>query len=296
MTVLIIGGTGYIGSAVYRHLLRAGIDVDTVDQELRGNRCNERNIRRAFQDLSEAFLAEYSTIILLAGHSSVASAVNDPFGAFDNNLVAFRDLLAKLRGQRLIYASSSSVYTGVGGQLVDENWRTFNFMNMYDFSKYACDAVSHLLYRNFCSLRFGTVNGPSDNMRLDLMINRMVWSGMTLGRVRMSNPEVRRPILGMTDLCRAVEAIVRGPDRPGIYNVASFNTTVAAAANAVAARIGCPIETMPPSPTYDFTMRIGKLRDVYGTEPRETLQSVIEDLIAWHGDHDMTDVDQEALA
>jgi nucleoside-diphosphate-sugar epimerase len=287
MRVLVIGGTGYIGSAVYRHLTATGIAVDTVDRELRGNRVNEHNLRCDFQELTPAFLADYPAIILLAAHSNVAQAVNDPYGAFDNNLVAFRGLLAKLRGQRLIYASSSSIYTGVGGQVVDESWKTFNFMNMYDFSKYACDAISSLLYRNFYALRFGTVNGPSENLRLDLMINRMVWSGLTRGRVQMSNPEVRRPILGMSDLCRAIEAIVTGPDAPGIYNVASFNTTVAAAAAAVADTIGCPIETMPPSPTYDFTMRVKKLTDVFGVEPRQTARSLIQELIAWHHGHDL---------
>ncbi len=287
MTVLIIGGTGYIGSALFRHLTRVGIAVDTVDQEARGNWVNSRNLRCDFQDLSTSFLAEYPTIVLLAGHASVARAVSDPYGAFDNNLVAFRDLLAKLRGQLLIYASSSSIYSGVGGQVVDEDWQTFNFMNMYDFSKYACDAVSRLLYRNFCSLRFGTVNGPSDNLRLDLMINRMVWSGLTRGEVCLSNPEVRRPILGIGDLCRAVEAIVKGPGIPGIYNVASFNTTVADAADAVAETIGCPVRSMPPSPTYDFTMGFNKIKTVFGVEPRETLRSIIEDLVAWHRIHDL---------
>lgn len=287
MRVLVIGGTGYIGSAVYRHLTAAGIAVDTVDRELRGNRVNHRNLRCDFQDLTEAFLADYPAVILLAGHSNVAQAVADPYGAFDNNLTAFRDLLAKLRGQRLIYASSSSIYTGVGGQIVDESWKTFNFMNMYDFSKYACDAISSLLYRNFYALRFGTVNGPSENLRLDLMINRMVWSGLTRGRVQMSNPLVRRPILGMTDLCRAIQAIVTGPDAPGIYNVASFNTTVADAAAAVAGAIGCSIEEMPPSPTYDFTMGVKKLTDVFGVEPRQTVRSLIHDLIAWHHEHDL---------
>ena len=55
MRVLVIGGTGYIGSAVYRHLAATGIAVDTVDRELRGNRVNERNLRCDFQELTPAF-------------------------------------------------------------------------------------------------------------------------------------------------------------------------------------------------------------------------------------------------
>lgn len=287
MDVLIIGGTGYIGSALFRHLTAAGLTVDTVDQELRGNKVNGRNIRRDFQHLTASFLANYPTIVLLAAHSNVRQAIDDPYGAFDNNLVSFKNLLSKLHGQRLIYASSSSIYTGVGGQIVDENWKTFNFMNMYDFSKYACDAISSLLYNNFYALRFGTVNGPSDNLRLDLMINRMVWSGLTRGKVQMANRHVRRPILGIVDLCRTVEAIVTGPETPGIYNVASFNTTVEEAATSVAGIIGCPIETLPDSPTYDFTMEVKKLPDVFGVKPIQTMASLIQDLISYHRTHDL---------
>ena len=287
MSVLLIGGTGYIGSAVFRHLSAAGLTVDTVDLELRGNRVNGRNFRADFQHLTASFLANYPTIILLAAHSNVQQALRDPYGAFDNNLVSFKSLLAKLQDQKLIYASSSSIYTGVGGQVVDENWQTFNFMNMYDFSKYACDAVSRLLYRNFYALRFGTVNGPSENLRLDLMINRMVWSGLTRGKVQMANPQVRRPILGIGDLCRTVEAIVAAPDNPGIYNVASFNTTVREAAETVAEVIGCPIEDLPPSPTYDFSMEVNKVREVFGVNPQQTLHSLIRDLIDYHRLHDL---------
>ena len=287
MSVLIIGGTGYIGSALFRHLTSLGLSVDTVDQELRGNPVNEKNIRTDFQHLTASFLAGYSTVILLAGHSNVQQAVRDPYGAFDNNLVSFKTLLSKLTGQKFIYASSSSIYTGVGGQVVDENWQTFQFMNMYDFSKYACDAVSRLLYENFYSLRFGTVNGPSENLRLDLIVNRMVWSGLTRGKVQMSNPKVSRPILGMKDLCRTIGTIAQGADHPGIYNVASFNTTVEEVAAAVSSAIGCDIDFRPPSPTYDFSMKVGKLSDVYGLNPEQTLSSLIQDLIEFHESNDL---------
>jgi nucleoside-diphosphate-sugar epimerase len=287
MTTLLIGGTGYIGSALFRHLTNLGLAVDTVDQELRGNRVNGRNIRTDFQHLTASFLGQYATIVLLAGHSNVRQSVDDPYGAFDNNLVSFKTLLSKLNGQRLIYASSSSIYTGVGGQIVDENWQTFRFMNMYDFTKYACDAVSRLLYENSYALRFGTVNGPSENLRLDLMINRMVWAGLTRGKIQMSNPGIRRPILGINDLCRTVEVMVSGPDQPGIYNVASFNTTVEEVASEVSAALGCEIERLPDSSTYDFSMEVKKLTQIYGIRPRETVRSIVADLVRFHQERDL---------
>jgi len=117
---------------------------------------------------------------------------------------------------------------------------------MYDFTKYASDAVSKLLYENFYALRFGTVCGPSENIRLDVMINKMVWSGLTRGKIEISNPQISRPILGIHDLCRAVELIVTGGDTPGIYNLSSFNTKVGSLGVEVAKILGCAIELLPP--------------------------------------------------
>ena len=131
--LLLLGGTGYIGSRLYQYLASRGVAVDTVDLEFRGNRINPDNIRMDYRDLTAQFLSAYDVVVLLAGHSTVAQSLRDPYGAFENNLVKFAHLLGKLAGQRFIYASSSSVYSGVGGQAVDESWNTFNFVNMYDF-------------------------------------------------------------------------------------------------------------------------------------------------------------------
>lgn len=280
--VLLIGGTGYIGSSLCCCLASGGFSFDTVDLELRGNPVNADNYKIDYQYLTASFLSSYSAVILLAGHSNVVQSLRDPYGAFENNLVKFTDLLSKLTGQKLIYASSSSVYTGVGGQAVDESWQTFNFMNMYDFTKYACDAVSRMLYENSYALRFGTVCGPSQNLRLDLMINRMVWSGITRGKIQMSNPHVSRPILGIRDLARAVELILTGPDSPGIYNLSSFNGTVTEIAEEVAAILNCDIERMPDSPTYNFSMENHKITTHYGFQPAESVASIVQGLLKLH--------------
>jgi nucleoside-diphosphate-sugar epimerase len=280
--LLLLGGTGYIGSRLYRYLASRGMAVDTVDLELRGNRVNPDNIKMDYQYLTAQFLSGYGTVVLLAAHANVAQSLQDPYGAFENNLVKFANLISKLSGQRLIYASSSSVYSGVGGQVVDESWSTFNFVNMYDFTKYACDAVSQMLYGNFYALRFGTVCGASENLRLDLMINRMVWSGLTQRRVNVSNPQVRRPILGIEDLCRAVELIVRGADRPGIYNLCSFNTTVAEVGRVVADILGCDVQQGAASPTYDFSMENGKIALEYGFRAEESVPTIVEGLVRLH--------------
>jgi UDP-glucose 4-epimerase len=278
-SLLIIGGTGYIGSQLYWRLITNYEKVDTVDVENRGNFVNSKNLKLDYNHLTANQLRAYDVIILLAGHSNVRQSIEDPFGAIDNNLAKFVNLIGKLDEQKLLYASSSSVYTGVGGTAVDESWNTFNFSNMYDFTKYACDGISSLLYKNSYALRFGTVCGTSPNIRPDLMINAMVKSGLETGTVRIFNGHVRRPILGINDLCDAVERILSSGAEPGIYNLCSFNATVNEIATRVARRLGCDTVELPPTDTYDFSMENRKAVSAFGFAPKATVESLVDELV-----------------
>lgn len=261
MKILITGGAGYIGSALFQHLILKGHrTVDTVDLTPGDFTSHPGDYR----SLTASFLAQYDTIIHLAGHSSVARCKQDRWGAVDNNIVGFIGLLAKMTGQCFIYASSSSVYSQAD-------------KNVYDFSKQACDDAAVLLrpHCHFWGLRFGTVNGPSPNMRRDLVVNSMVEAALHIGEVHVRNEHVRRPILGIKDLCRAIDTIMSGAvDSASVCNVSSFNTSIWAIAQEVAEQTKCQIKHLPDTPTYDFTMQIDK-RFMH----RETLHSIVRDLI-----------------
>jgi UDP-glucose 4-epimerase len=241
MKVLITGGTGYIGSALHHYLRNYSHTIDTVDSGVRGTHSNPNNYKIGYKFLAAGFMDRYDAIIHLAGHSSVTAAKEDPSGAFDNNVASFHQLLQNLSGQPLIYASSSSVYS-----IADSN--------MYDFSKATCDTLADFLYPNHYALRFGTVCGCSPNMRWDLMINSMVKSGMETGTISVRNQGVRRPVLGIWDLCRSVERLLTRPHTPGVYNLASFTLTVGEIAALVAETGGWDLTTQPDTPTYDFEM------------------------------------------
>ena len=110
------------------------------------------------------------------------------------------------------------------------------------------------------------------------MINKMVWTGLTQRKIIVANPQIRRPILGIDDLCRAMELIAAGDDRPGIYNLCSFNTTVGEVARTVAEIIGCELEEGPPSSTYDFSMENGKIELEYAFRPQESVSTIVQGL------------------
>ena len=148
--ILLIGGNGYIGSR-----LQQSLDVDVVDT----NWFNDKNNGEDFKDLTSRHYSDYNTIILLAGHSSVKMSEGNLNSCFNNNVRNFIDLIEKLDKQKLIYASSSSVYGSVGGKTVNEKYYGFEPYNQYDISKHTADLYAQKSDIEYYGLRFGTVNG-----------------------------------------------------------------------------------------------------------------------------------------
>ena len=281
MSTLVIGGTGYVGSALVTHLLATDHYAKVIDIGIRGNPGNIRSQALDYADMSQGLIQTYDDIILLAAHSSVQSATADPTRAFRNNVVAFERLLRHMEPrQRLIYASSSSVYSGFGANAASEDMDAGNW---YDASKLMDDMIASLSGKRTYGLRFGTVNGPSPNIRTELMLNAMTLSALNDGFVRIANPKVRRPILGITDLCRAVTAILDGDGTPGIYNLASFNSTVATLGGTVAAELSVPLILGESSPSYDFTIESTKFQEAYDFQFEETAESIVRDLVRAYG-------------
>src|SRR5438045_3509501 len=74
--ILILGGNGYIGSALKEHLVADSLDITD------------------FKDWPKARwdVEGYKTVILLAGHSSMPLGRDDPNGAWRNNVNNFKNL------------------------------------------------------------------------------------------------------------------------------------------------------------------------------------------------------------
>lgn len=240
MKILVIGGCGYIGSAIYRHLDELGYQVDSMDLELRGDAGILRNELKNYTWAHR--FDDWDAIIMMAGHSSVKASIATPFAAFENNLAGLARLTQQLTGQQLIYASSAAVHDEVDRH------------NMYDITKRAAEAIIPLLYPNSWGLRFGTVAGPSPNMRLDTMVNAMVSSALRSNRISMCNPRVWRPILGMGDLLRGIDCILDGKVPAGLHDMCSFSSSIEHVAERISELTGAPVTETPPSPTYDFLM------------------------------------------
>ena len=280
--ILLIGGNGYIGSK-----LQEILEVDVIDT----NWFNDKNNGEDFKDLTSRHYSDYNTIILLAGHSSVKMSEGNLNSCFNNNVRNFIDLIEKLDKQKLIYASSSSVYGSVGGKTVNEKYYGFEPYNQYDISKHTADLYAQKSNVEYYGLRFGTVNGSSPVLRTDVMINAMVNSALKDGHIKLYIKDTMRPILGINDLCRAIETIVESnEDKRGLYNLASFNKTAEQIAYEVANVMGVEVKEYDVDPTqikntksqtkaYNFSISTLKFKREYKFKFQDTVESITSGLI-----------------
>jgi nucleoside-diphosphate-sugar epimerase len=283
--ILILGGAGYIGTRL-REVLRERHFVKTND--ICWFNHDETSDRRDYHKLTRKELSEVEVVIVLAGHSSVPSCNGALPGPWLNNVTNFTDLLDKLDDQLVIYASSASVYGNSGpGELHRETNTHFTPVNNYDVTKYALDqqaTIANLTGKRVIGLRFGTVNGYSANLRVDVMINSMYHSVQNDRGIQVSNSHISRALLGIEDLCRAIERCIEQPV-PGIYNLSSFNATVGEIAEAVSRKLGAEIvDKGNTANAYDFALDTGLFERTFDFTFTETPDTILNGLIEHYGE------------
>lgn len=278
---LIIGSNGYIGSRLSKEIIADGVDINWFKK-------GQKNVD--FKNLTSEYYSEYDNIILLAGHSSVKMSEGNLNSCFNNNVRNFIDLLEKLDKQKLVYASSSSVYGSVGGKTVNEKYFGFEPYNQYDISKHTADLYAQKSDVEYYALRFGTVNGYSPFLRSDVMINAMVNSALSDGHIKLYIKDTMRPILGINDLCGAIKTIIDcNEDKRGLYNLASFNKTAEQIAYEVANVMGVEVKEFEADPTqikntknqtksYNFSISTLKFRKQFGFKFKDTVEGLATEL------------------
>lgn len=182
MNALVTGAAGFIGSTLAERLLTDGADVIGIDSftDYYPRAAKERNlaaltrhprfrfVETAVQaaDLS-ALLGDRTHVFHLAAQAGVRKSWGSDFAVYTvNNIEATQVLLeacARVRLERFVYSSSSSVY----GDCVPMPMREDALpqpVSPYGVSKLAAEHLCHLYHVNFgvpaVSLRYFTVYGP----------------------------------------------------------------------------------------------------------------------------------------
>ena len=182
--VLITGAAGFIGFHLSKSLLKKNFDVVAVDNfndyysvELKKSRLEilTKNFARFIKiditninELKTCFIKEKPDLVVhLAAQAGVRYSLENPNSYVQNNIVGFFNILEICKNfniEKLIFASSSSVYGNSNKNKFDENDPVDNPLNMYSASKKSNELMAYTysnLYNVPCiGLRFFTVYGP----------------------------------------------------------------------------------------------------------------------------------------
>ena len=283
MKVAIVGAAGYIGSYLLGVLRQAGHAVMGYDTR-RYDGC----VRLRGRDIPAEELRAHDVVVYLAGLSGRAACLCKSYGVVrDENVGDVCELAEKLsQDQLLVYASSASVVEGHVDP-VDETCAVHvDRLDTYARSMHDRELALRDLDKNTVGLRLGTVIGVSPSQRRDLLHTAMARSAVNTGAVRVRNAECWRGVLALTELGEAVQAIMarrlslRGPQ---VFHVASFNTTIADAAQAVAEAAGAVVEDAGDDPSglhTGFALDTTAFRGTFGFEFTATNRELAETMVA----------------
>ena len=119
-SVLVVGGGGYIGSHIAKHLVRNGYTPVIVDRNINTivalafHDCYEMDLPKDIH-LLDAVVKRYNidSCICTAAYTSVGESVKEPNKYYQNNVVMTLQLLNKLKDldiKKFIFSSSAAVY------------------------------------------------------------------------------------------------------------------------------------------------------------------------------------------
>jgi nucleoside-diphosphate-sugar epimerase len=299
-SVLLIGGAGYIGSAVLPKLLAEGRRVRVLDCFLFGKDPIVPFLKHPALEIHCGDFRNVDTVVAaMRGMDSVihlGGLVGDPACAVDEeltiqiNLIATRMIAQVAKGNgmpRFVFASSCSVY-GASDQILNER-SLLNPVSLYARSKIASENVLLNLRDSTFEpviLRFGTIYGLSGRTRFDLVVNLLSAKAVMEGVITVMGKDQWRPFLHVQDAAAAVVRALGARSEsvaPIIFNVGSDEQ------NRTLGQVGEMIRRMVPGSVLrcteenvdrrNYRVEFRRIREMLGFAPAWTLQAGVQQVL-----------------
>lgn len=290
--ILIVGGAGYVGSALVPSLLDKGYEIIVYDLMIYGTDVlpvhqNLSVVQGDIRDIKHlsSILDNVETIIHLACISNDPSFELNPELGKTINYDCFEPFVsaAVKRGvKRFIYASSSSVYGIKDHKDVVE---TDTLEPLTDYSKYKvlCEKVLNN-YQNdtfeTIIVRPATVCGYSPRVRLDVVVNLMSNLAYNNRKITIFGGDQLRPNINIKDMVRVYETLIESSAdlvSGETFNAGFENYSVQAIAEIVKNIIGDDVELvfMPTDDNRSYHVASHKLSKDLGFKPKYDVNEAV---------------------
>jgi len=299
-SVLVVGGAGYIGSALLPKLLDKGYRVRLLDLMVFGSEPLAQVIHHPHLEIVQGdFLQVNNVVRAMQGVDAVihlGAIVGDPACSLDEELTIQVNLMATrmvaevaedMGVDRLIFASTCSVY-GASDELLHEK-SALNPVSLYARSKIASEKMLIEMAGDHFSptlLRFGTVYGLSGRTRFDLVVNLLAAKAMTEGKITVYGGDQWRPFVHVDDVALAVFKVLESPRQlihRQIFNVGSDEQ------NMTLQQVGETVQRMVPTSELismgadgdrrNYRVDFGKIRRTLDFRPQWTMEQGIQQVI-----------------
>ncbi|MGA9768335.1 MAG: NAD(P)-dependent oxidoreductase [Blastocatellia bacterium] len=298
--VLVIGGAGYIGSALLPKLLDKGYHVRLLDLLIYGTEPIEDAILHPNLEIMQADFRQVDKVVEAMRNIDavihLGAIVGDPACALDEeltievNLMATRMIAEVAKGSgvsRFIFASTCSVY-GANDALLDER-SALNPVSIYARSKIASERVLMSMASSDFGptlLRFGTIYGLSGRTRFDLVINLLTAKALVEGKITVFGGDQWRPFVHVDDAALAVLNSLEAPLAlvgKEVFNVGCDEQ------NHTIQQVGEMIQRLVPASevismgsdtdTRNYKVSFDKIKNTLGFKPRWSVEEGVRQVI-----------------
>ena len=303
--ILVIGGAGYVGSALVPKLLGKGHYVRVLDtfwfggweeifgEYLAGNPNSAELFCPIQGDIRDfdlhGLMGGMDTIIHLACISNDPSFELNPALGRSINYDAFLRVIGAAKDigvERFIFASSSSVYGIKGNQEVTED---LALEPLTDYSKYKAFCEMELRVISIDKLpwliiRPATVCGYAPRLRLDLTVNILTMAALTKGKITVFGGDQKRPNIHIDDITDLYVQLIEESDEEILgqtFNAGGNNYSVMDIARTVrivlreCKDINVEIEVVPTNDLRSYHVSSEKIFREIGWRARRTVVDAI---------------------
>jgi len=305
MKVLILGGAGFIGSALSSHLYAKGDEVMIMDNLLyekarrpftpcrfiRGDIRNRRDLTSAIQ--------RADAVVNLAALSNDPASDLDPALTWEINFEANKLIAEICRNykKRVVYASSCSVYGFAESGIFNEE-SPLNPVSLYAKTKMLSEPLYLDSGLDSVVLRFATVYGYTPKPRFDLVVNTMIGSSYFNRRINVNGGNQWRPLVHVKDVARAIHCALHENNlKHRVYNVGSReqNYRIMDLAGIISRKFPGTeiIEEKDKADNRSYQVDFSRMMKDFGFQIQYTIDDAVEEFIEAFWKNEVPHMDRE---